>query len=202
MTSSDHSVEEIPGDDRELECEPDHDAILDLPAIEFAELLFFAYRDFISDPDAILEPLGFGRAHHRVLHFVTRHPGMRVAELLEILKITKQSLARVLKQLIDEGYVAQHAGEKDRRARLLHSTQKGRQLTLRLAGMQARRVATALAMAGPGAKDVVRLFLSNMITETNRSEVAKLIAPDAATQSTGTVGEPLIKGHLAEETGK
>src|SRR3954469_19636125 len=74
------------------------------------ELFYFAYRDFTCDPDAILEQYGFGRAHHRVLHFVHRNPGLKVAELLEILKITKQSLARVLKQLVDEGFIIQRAG--------------------------------------------------------------------------------------------
>ena len=78
--------------------------------LEFAELLFFAYRDFTRDPDAILKDFGFGRAHHRVLHFVNRHSGLRVADLLEILTITKQSLCRVLKQLIDKGYIVQQAG--------------------------------------------------------------------------------------------
>ncbi|HSM19584.1 MAG TPA: helix-turn-helix domain-containing protein, partial [Hyphomicrobiales bacterium] len=78
--------------------------ISDEELFEFIELLFFAYRDFISDPDEILRAFGFGRAHHRVLHFVSRNPGMRVTELLDILKITKQSLARVLRQLIEEGY--------------------------------------------------------------------------------------------------
>src|SRR5205823_4120767 len=89
------------------------------PPWEVIELLFFAYRDFISDPDEALAKFGFGRAHHRVLHFVNRNPGMKVAELLDILRITKQSLGRVLKQLVDEGYVVQKAGAKDRRQRLL-----------------------------------------------------------------------------------
>ena len=74
------------------------------------ELLFFAYRDFTGDPDAVLEQYGFGRAHHRVLHFVQRNPGLRVAQLLDILKITKQSLARVLKQLLDEGLSRKRPG--------------------------------------------------------------------------------------------
>jgi hypothetical protein len=87
--------------------------------LEFAELLFFAYRDFTRDPDTILKDFGFGRAHHRVLHFVNRHSGLRVADLLEILTITKQSLSRVLKQLIDKGYIVQRAGSSDRRERLL-----------------------------------------------------------------------------------
>src|SRR2546430_4388847 len=94
------------------------------PIWDVIELLFFAYRDFISDPDEVLATFGFGRAHHRVLHFVNRNPGMKVAELLDILKITKQSLGRVLKQLVDEGYVVQKAGANDRRQRLLFVTPK------------------------------------------------------------------------------
>src|SRR5213082_3251496 len=91
-----------------------HDARTVEPAWDVIELLFFAYRDFTSDPDEVLEKFNFGRAHHRVLHFVNRNPGMKVAELLDILKITKQSLGRVLKQLMDEGYVLQKAGASDR----------------------------------------------------------------------------------------
>ena len=89
------------------------------PAWDLIELLFFAYRDFVGDADAVLAEFGFGRAHHRVLHFVHRNPGIKVADLLDILKITKQSLGRVLKQLVDEGYVIQKEGEIDRRQRLL-----------------------------------------------------------------------------------
>src|ERR1700754_111485 len=100
--------------------------------ITFVELLFFAYRDFTREADAILAEYGLGRAHHRVLHFVNRHPGLRVADLLEVLKITKQSLARVLKQLVDEDWIAQKAGVEDRRERLLHVTEKGAALARRL----------------------------------------------------------------------
>ena len=78
--------------------------------MDLIELLFFAYRDFISDPDAILAKSNFGRAHHRVLHFVDRNPGLTVADLLDILKITKQSLARVLKELVDSGFIEQRTG--------------------------------------------------------------------------------------------
>jgi len=85
------------------------------PCWDIIELLFFAYRDFVGDPDEVLSKLGFGRAHHRVMHFVNRNPGMKVAELLDILGITKQSLGRVLKQLVDEGYVVQREGAQDRR---------------------------------------------------------------------------------------
>src|ERR1035437_7520870 len=98
------------------------------PVWDIIELLFFAYRDFVGDPDEVLEKLGFGRAHHRVLHFVNRNPGMKVADLLDILKITKQSLGRVLKQLIDQGYVVQKAGANDRRQRLLYVTAAGESL--------------------------------------------------------------------------
>src|SRR5262245_1861085 len=95
------------------------------PLIAYVELLFFAYRDFTAEPDAVLAEFGFGRAHHRVLHFVHRRPGLRVADLLDILKITKQSLARVLKELVDQGFIEQRAGAQDRRERLLFPTGKG-----------------------------------------------------------------------------
>ena len=84
------------------------------------ELMFFAYRDFIADPDVILEAHDFGRAHHRVLHFVAGNPGISIADLLDILRVTKQSLARVLRDLIDGDYVEQRIGANDRRKRLLH----------------------------------------------------------------------------------
>src|SRR4029450_13388815 len=121
------------------------------PIWDIIELLFFAYRDFVSDPDEVLARFGFGRAHHRVLHFVNRHPGMKVADLLDVLKITKQSLGRVLKRLVDQGYVVQKEGENDRRQRLLYVTPKGEQLAMKLAGLQTKRIARALADLGPGA---------------------------------------------------
>ena len=94
------------------------------PVWDIIELLFFAYRDFVGDPDEVLSKLGFGRAHHRVLHFVNRNPGMKVADLLDILNITKQSLGRVLKQMVDQGFVQQKEGAQDRRQRLLFVTPK------------------------------------------------------------------------------
>ena len=120
----------------------------DGPAFDLIELLFFAYRDFVGDADEVLAKFGFGRAHHRVLHFINRNPGMKVAELLDILKITKQSLGRVLKQLIDEGYVEQKEGAKDRRQRLLYVTAKGEALALRLAALQTARIGRALDEVG------------------------------------------------------
>lgn len=129
---------------------------------EIIELLFFAYRDFTSDPDVILEKRGFGRAHHRVLHFVDREPGMTVADLLETLRITKQSLARVLKQLIDSGYIHQVAGPEDRRQRMLYTTKEGKTLARALAEPQSRRIAEAMEKTGPGARELVKRFLAGM----------------------------------------
>jgi DNA-binding MarR family transcriptional regulator len=146
------------------------------PIWDIIELLFFAYRDFVSDPDDLLRNFGFGRAHHRVLHFVNRHPGMKVAELLNVLKITKQSLGRVLKQLVDQGYVVQKEGESDRRQRLLYVTPKGKALAMRLAYMQTARIAHALAELGPGAHEAARRFLIAMIDADDRDSVQRLIA--------------------------
>ena len=109
------------------------------------ELLFFAYRDFTAEPDAILEQYGFGRAHHRVVHFVGRHPQMTVGELLGILRITKQSLNRVLGQLVRQGFIIQHRGAQDRRQRLLELTESGRELERRLSEPQRARVARRLS---------------------------------------------------------
>lgn len=133
------------------------------PEWDVIELLFFAYRDFVGDADEVLARFGFGRAHHRVLHFVFRSPGMKVADLLDVLRITKQSLGRVLKQLVDEGYIVQRAGPKDRRQRLLFVTGKGEDLILRLAGLQTRRVERALASLDAIGQDAARQFLRNMI---------------------------------------
>jgi DNA-binding MarR family transcriptional regulator len=146
------------------------------PIWDVIELLFFAYRDFVSDPDDVLAKFGFGRAHHRVLHFVNRHPGMKVADLLDVLRITKQSLGRVLKQLVDQGYVIQKEGENDRRQRLLFVTSKGEQLAMKLAGLQTERIARAFAEFGPNAHEAARRFLVAMIDADGRDGVQKLIA--------------------------
>ncbi|MBO0750710.1 MAG: MarR family transcriptional regulator [Bradyrhizobiaceae bacterium] len=142
---------------------------------DLIELLFFAYRDFVGDADAVLAEFGFGRAHHRVLHFVNRNPGMKVAELLDILKITKQSLGRVLKRLLDEGYVEQREGASDRRQRLLFVTAKGDGLASRLAGLQAARIGRALATAGAADRDTVRRFLIAMLDANERDGVLRRI---------------------------
>ena len=146
------------------------------PVWDVIELLFFAYRDFVGDADEALAEFGFGRAHHRVLHFVTRHPGMKVADLLGILNITKQSLARVLKQLVDEGYVLQKEGANDRRQRLLYATPKGEALAMKLATLQTQRIARAFADIGSEAHDQARRFLLAMIDGREREHVLQLIA--------------------------
>lgn len=128
----------------------------------FIELMFFAYRQFTADADAILASYGFGRAHHRILHFVNRSPGITIAELLDLLKITKQSLSRVLRQLIDEGFVAQLPGEEDRRQRRLYPTPKGRELTLELSRQQAKRLDAAIAKIGPDGVGAVAHFLAHL----------------------------------------
>jgi DNA-binding MarR family transcriptional regulator len=146
------------------------------PTWDIIELLFFAYRDFVSDPDDVLAKFNFGRAHHRVLHFVNRHPGMKVADLLDVLKITKQSLGRVLKQLVDQGYVVQKEGANDRRQRLLYVTAKGEALAMKLAGLQTERIARALSELGPDAHEAARRFLVAMIDADGRDGVLRLIA--------------------------
>jgi DNA-binding MarR family transcriptional regulator len=146
------------------------------PIWDIIELLFFAYRDFVTEADDVLAKFGFGRAHHRVLHFVNRNPGMKVAELLDILKITKQSLGRVLKQLVDEGYVVQKEGANDRRQRLLYVTSKGETLAMKLAGLQTARIAHALAELGPNAHEAARRFLVTIIDPDNRDGVLRFIA--------------------------
>jgi DNA-binding MarR family transcriptional regulator len=147
----------------------------DRPEIRYVELLFFAYRDFISDPDAALLSFGFGRAHHRVIHFVNRHPGIRVADLLDILKITKQSLGRVLKQLVDNGFIEQLPGEHDRRQRLLYPTAAGRALALRLLDPQLRRIGAALAALSPEERAGAEKFLRLIVDTSEREKVARLV---------------------------
>src|ERR1700721_3843822 len=127
------------------------------------ELLFFAYRDFTAEPDAILARYSFGRAHHRVVHFVGRRPQMTVGELLLILRITKQSLNRVLGQLVRQGFIVQHRGAQDRRQRLLELTEKGRELERQLSEPQRARVGAAYRRAGVGAVDGFRKVLLGII---------------------------------------
>jgi DNA-binding MarR family transcriptional regulator len=132
------------------------------------ELLFFAYRDFTAKADETLLQYGFGRAHHRVIYFVGRNPGMTVSDLLDILKITKQSLSRVLGQLVRQGFIIQRHGTTDRRQRLLHLTDRGADLERKLTEEQRALVARAYRSAGAEAVEGFRKVLTGMINETDR----------------------------------
>ena len=127
------------------------------------ELLFFSYRDFIRKPDTILEEYNFGRAHHRVIHFVGRNPDINVTHLLSILRITKQSLSRVLSQLVRENFIQQLEGPIDRRQRLLSLTQKGYELEDKLSRDQRNRITSAFERAGPEAVNAFYKVLLNMM---------------------------------------
>src|SRR6266487_3373926 len=142
---------------------------------DIIELLFFAYRDFVGDADHELEAFGFGRAHHRVMHFVHRYPGLKVADLLDVLRITKQSLGRVLKQLLDEGYIVQKTGNNDRRQRLLYATPKGEALVAKLAGLQTDRLTAALRDISPEGVAVISQFLRAMIDRDDPDKVLEAI---------------------------
>jgi len=143
------------------------------------ELLFFAYRDFTGEADALLADFGFGRAHHRVIYFVGGHPGMTVSELLNILKITKQSLSRVLGQLIKDGFIHQRTDDTDRRRRRLYLTAKGAELERRLTERQSRRIAGAYRQAGAGAIEGFRAVLRGIINEEDRPRAARAGPPAA-----------------------
>ncbi len=126
------------------------------------DLLFFAFSDIFAQGDGPLREAGLGRAHRRALYFIARNPGLSVAELLAILKITKQSLNRVLNDLLDAGYVERKAGAKDRRMRQLRLTQKGSALEAALWEAQRPRLAHAFREAGPDAVAGFRRVLANL----------------------------------------
>jgi DNA-binding MarR family transcriptional regulator len=155
---------------REAAADPELLAVSDEAVRQGIELLFFSYRDFTAEPDAILEEYGFGRAHHRVVHFVGRHPQMTVGELLEILRITKQSLNRVLGQLVRQGFIVQHRGVEDRRQRLLELTESGRELEHQLSEPQRVRVGAAYRKAGPQAVEGFRKVLLGIIADADDRE--------------------------------
>jgi DNA-binding MarR family transcriptional regulator len=163
--------------------EPHRDQDNDPETLAIIEHLFFAYRDFVGEPDTILAELGFGRAHHRVLHFVHRNPGMTVAVLLEILQITKQSLARVLKNLIETGYITQETGPDDRRQRLLYTTEKGAALAEKLIAIQSSRIEGALQALPAGGRGHVRDFLRALMND-----------PVTPLESLNTAGKPGDRG--------
>jgi DNA-binding MarR family transcriptional regulator len=154
----------------------------DVPLYDLIELFFFAYRDFTADADRQLEALQFGRAHHRVLHFVYRNPGLTVAALLDILRITKQSLNRVMKDLTDGGFIEVRAGVSDRRRRLLHATAEGRRLALDLARLHSERFERALGPLPASVRQEAVAFLLGMIDARERPRVEELVwgAPSEA----------------------
>jgi DNA-binding MarR family transcriptional regulator len=160
----------------------------DEPLYELIELFFFAYRDFVGDADRLLENYGFGRAHHRVLHFVSRRPGLPIAALLDILKITKQSLNRVLKQLLDSGFVEARAGAQDRRQRLLYPTAKGARLAHELAQLQSERFSRVLNELRPDARATATEFLLTMINGDDRDGVRAHFLRSARAQSRASWG--------------
>ena len=159
----------------ESSTDPTSSFLHDDELIRGIEMLFYAYRDFTSDPDEILQAYGFGRAHHRVVHFVGRNPGMTVTELLAILKVTKQSLNRVLSQLVAEEYIAQEKGSRDRRQRLLSLTAKGLTLFAELSGPQKARVARAYREAGAEAVAGYRKVLADLLNAEEREAVLKSV---------------------------
>jgi DNA-binding MarR family transcriptional regulator len=140
------------------------------------ELLFFAGRDLARALDERLLALGLGRAHYRALHFVARHPGLPVSDLLSILGITKQSLSRVVRSLTSDGYLNQTQGARDRRQRLLRLTPKGLELEAELGQLQRARFARAYREAGAEAVAGFRQVLSGLLAEQERAGVLRLIA--------------------------
>jgi DNA-binding MarR family transcriptional regulator len=151
-----------------------HSANGDPLPLDVMGLFFFAYRDFVGDADQMLDKQGFGRAHHRVLYFVNLKPGMPVADLLDVLKITKQSLARVLRQLIDNGYIEQKTGSSDRRQRMLHATEKGRKFFETLSETQASRIDAAIDSLPPDARTIIRRFFVAMVEPGDRATLDRL----------------------------
>jgi DNA-binding MarR family transcriptional regulator len=134
------------------------------------ELLFYAYRDFTAEPDAILAKSGLGRAHHRVVYFVGRNPQITVTELLAILRITKQSLSRVLSELVRQGFIHQKPGLRDRRQRLLELTEKGVELERQLSENQRQRIARAYRKAGAVAVEGFREVMLGIIDDADRAK--------------------------------
>ncbi|MCQ0969015.1 MarR family transcriptional regulator (plasmid) [Paracoccus sp. TK19116] len=134
------------------------------------EAMFFAYRAFTADPDQILSEMDYGRAHHRALHFINRDPGLTVTSLLAVLGVTKQSLNRVLRTLIEDGLVESRIGRRDRRERQLHVTDAGAALERRLSEAQRARMRAAYRAAGPQAVAGFRLVLEAMMDRETRAQ--------------------------------
>lgn len=156
----------------DLVARAENDGVL---ALDIIERLFFGYRDFVGIADEHLASRGYGRAHHRVLHFVDRHPGLTVGELLAILKVTKQGLGRTLRTLVEDGLVTVRPGERDRREKRLATTPEGHALARELMSLQTARVEAALAAGGPGARETVATVLAHLVDAHERDEVVAMI---------------------------
>jgi len=141
------------------------------------EAMFFAYRGFTADPDRILVEKGYGRAHHRALHFINRSPGTTVNNLLNVLGVTKQSLNRVLRALVDDGLVESQVGQRDRRERHLRLTPQGEALERALSDAQRARMRAAYKAAGPEAVRGFRSVLEAMMDADMRRQYRKLTDP-------------------------
>lgn len=152
------------------------------------EMLFYAYREFTAEADAILAELGFGRAHHRVIYFVGRHAGVTVTELLAILQITKQSLSRVLGELVRRGYICQVPGARDRRQRHLELTEAGIELERKLSETQRQRIARAYRTAGAEAVEGYRTVLLGLMNEDDQAKFDRA----------GSVPSPLVRRAAGE----
>lgn len=138
------------------------------------EAMFFAYRGFTADPDRILADMAYGRAHHRAVHFINRAPGTTVNNLLNILGVTKQSLNRVLRTLIDDGLVESRVGENDKRERHLFLTPAGQELEQTLSDAQRARMRMAFRDAGPEAVAGFRKVLEAMMDREMRTTYTRL----------------------------
>ena len=145
------------------------------------EMMFFSYRDFTSEADTILAEQDMGRAHHRAIYFIGRHPGITVSDLLGILNITKQSLSRVLSVLMKDGFVLQKTGATDRRQRLLYLTETGTELEARLTALQGRRFAAAYREAGAEAVDGFQRVLRGLMDQDTLEQMKQQVPPAADT---------------------
>lgn len=154
------------------------------------ELLFYAYRNLIAEPDRLLAGYGFGRAHHRALHFIRRNPGIAVAELLPVLRVTKQSLSRVLRELLDREFVAQRPDQRDRRRRRLYLTPAGEALENRVSAPQRARLAEAFRAAGPSAVEGWRDVLWTLLDDADRAGLRSNAGPHPIHRAARRASEP------------
>jgi len=144
------------------------------------EMMFFAYRGFTAYPDRILAEHSYGRAHLRAIHFIGRKPGLTVSELLDILGVTKQSLNRVLRELVNNGLVESRIGKRDRRQRNLHLTVEGKALEQALSNAQRQKMRKAYSAAGPEAVQGFRTVLNAMFEPEAAAQIKRLLEGDSA----------------------